>query len=91
MNIWAYARVDTVRDELIDLLKRAGVNWLAFGIEAANAKVRDDVQKGFDQDDIFTALERVRKAGIYVIGNYIFGLPEDDRETMQQTLDLAST
>ena len=29
-------------------------------------------------------------AGINVIGNYIFGLPEDDQATMQQTLDLAS-
>src|SRR5205823_2743163 len=29
-------------------------------------------------------------AGINVIGNYIFGLPEDDRETMQATLDLAT-
>ena len=31
----------------------------------------------------------VRAAGINVIGNYIFGLPEDDLDTMQATLDLA--
>jgi anaerobic magnesium-protoporphyrin IX monomethyl ester cyclase len=31
----------------------------------------------------------VRAAGINVIGNYIFGLPEDDAETMRATLDLA--
>src|SRR5262249_17354398 len=66
-----------------------GFTWLAFGIEAANPRVRDDVQKGFDQDDIFRTIEQVRAAGIRVIGNYIFGLPEDDLETMQQTLDLA--
>ncbi len=89
LNIWAYARVDTVRDEMVDKLKKAGFNWLAFGIEAANAKVRDDVQKGFGEELIFQTLEKVRKAGIYVIGNYIFGLPEDDHKTMQQTLDLA--
>ncbi len=34
-------------------------------------------------------IERVRNAGINVIGNYIFGLPEDDLDTMQATLDLA--
>lgn len=89
LNIWAYARVDTVRDEMVDKLKQAGINWLAFGIEAANAKVRDEVQKGFDQDDIYRTLKRVEKAGLYVIGNYIFGLPEDDHQTMQQTLDMA--
>jgi len=89
LNIWAYARVDTVREEMVDTLKRAGFNWLAFGIEAANARVRDDVQKGFGQEDIFRTINRVRQAGINVIGNYIFGLPEDDLATMQETLDLA--
>lgn len=89
LNIWAYARVDTVRDGMIEKLKAAGVNWLAFGIEAANARVRDDVQKGFDQDDIFHTIEKVRAAGINVIGNYIFGLPEDDHSSMRETLALA--
>jgi radical SAM superfamily enzyme YgiQ (UPF0313 family) len=89
LNIWAYARVDTVRDGMLDKLKRAGFNWLAFGIEAASERVRDDVQKGFGQDLVYKTIQAVRDAGINVIGNYIFGLPEDDLETMQATLDLA--
>lgn len=89
LNIWAYARVDTVREGMVEKLKAAGVRWLAFGIEAANERVRDDVQKGFDQELIFKTIEKVQQAGIHVIGNYIFGLPEDDRTTMQQTLDMA--
>ena len=89
LNIWAYARVDTVKDGMLDKLKRAGVNWLAFGIEAASERVRDGVDKGFGQEEIFRTLEKVRAAGINVIGNYIFGLPEDDLPTMQATLDLA--
>jgi radical SAM superfamily enzyme YgiQ (UPF0313 family) len=31
----------------------------------------------------------IKDAGIQVIGNYIFGLPDDDLASMQQTLDLA--
>jgi radical SAM superfamily enzyme YgiQ (UPF0313 family) len=89
LNIWAYARVDTVRDGMLDKLKQAGFNWLAFGIEAADARVRDQVQKGFDQADIARTIDKVRAAGIYVIGNYIFGLPEDDLKTMQATLDMS--
>ena len=88
-NFWAYARVDTVKEGMIEKLKAAGFNWLAFGIEAASERVRAHVQKGFDQDDIGRTIERVRAAGIRVIGNCIFGLPEDDHETMQETLDLA--
>jgi anaerobic magnesium-protoporphyrin IX monomethyl ester cyclase len=89
LNIWAYARVDTVRAGMIDKLKRAGFNWLAFGIEAGSERVRNDVQKGFDQDDVYETIEAVRAVGINVIANFIFGLPEDDLETMQATLDMA--
>ncbi len=89
LNIWAYSRVDTVRDGMLDRLKRAGVNWLAFGIEAASERVRQDVQKGFNQQDVYRVISTVRQAGIRVIGNYIFGLPEDDQQTMQATLEMA--
>jgi len=89
LNIWAYARVDTVRDEMLDKLKRAGFNWLAFGIEAANEGVLTDVDKRYRVDQVYETVEKVKSAGIHIIGNYIFGLPEDTPETMQQTLDLA--
>jgi len=89
LNIWAYARVDTTKEKIIDKLKKAGINWLAFGIEAANERVRDDVEKGFSQDDIFSAIRRVQEDGINIGTNYIFGFPEDTLESMQQTLDLA--
>jgi radical SAM superfamily enzyme YgiQ (UPF0313 family) len=89
LNIWAYARVDTVQDGMLDKLKRAGINWLAFGIEAASEQVRENVDKAFGQDEIFRTIEKVRAAGIHVIANYIFGLPEDNLESMQATLDLA--
>jgi anaerobic magnesium-protoporphyrin IX monomethyl ester cyclase len=74
---------------MLDKLLKAGIHWLAFGVEAANERVRGDVQKGFDQDDIAATISKVRQAGIYVIANYIFGLPEDDLQTMQETLDLS--
>lgn len=91
VNIWAYARVDSVRDDVtIAKLKQAGVNWVCFGIESASDRVRDDARKGFTQDHLFKVVERVRKAGIYIIANYMFGLPEDDLQTMQQTLDVAT-
>jgi radical SAM superfamily enzyme YgiQ (UPF0313 family) len=89
LNIWAYARVDTIRDDMLEKLKRAGFHWLALGIEAADRSVRKDVEKDFPAEKVFSSLERIHAAGINVIGNYIFGLPEDTAETMRATLDLA--
>jgi len=89
LNIWAYARVDTVKDNMLDKLKRAGFNWLALGIEAADDRVLTDVDKRYEVHQVYDTVRRIKDAGINIIGNYIFGLPEDTRETMQRTLDLA--
>lgn len=90
LNIWAYARVDTVRDEFLDKLSRAGFRWLALGIESGSKHVRDGVEKGrFGSTDIIKTVRKIQDAGINVIGNYIFGLPDDTHESMQETLDLA--
>lgn len=89
VNIWAYARVDTVKDEFLDKLKTAGFNWLCLGIESASDYVRDGADKSYGDDDIIDVVRRIQSAGINVLGNYIFGLPDDTPASMQATLDLA--
>jgi anaerobic magnesium-protoporphyrin IX monomethyl ester cyclase len=89
LNIWAYARVDTVRDDMLDKLKRAGFNWLALGIEAADERVLTDANKRYKVSEVYETVRRIRDAGINTIGNFIFGLPEDTAATMQRTLELA--
>lgn len=89
LNIWAYTRIDTIKDGMLDKLKAAGFNWLAVGIEAGADRVRTDVDKAFSQEKVYSVIRDIQAAGINVIGNYIFGLPEDDHSTMKATLDLA--
>jgi len=89
-NMWAYSRIDTVREDALELFKRAGVNWLALGVEAGNQLVRQEVSKGsFKEINIRDVCKTISNANINIISNYIFGFPEDTRETMQETLDLA--
>src|SRR5262245_15793179 len=90
LNIWAYSRVDTIKAGMLDKLRAAGFTWLALGIEAGAERVRAGVDKRFDQDQVFEVIQQIRAAGINVIGNYIFGLPEDDADSMEATLDLAT-
>lgn len=89
-NMWAYSRVDTVRKDALDLFKRAGVNWLALGVEAGNQMVRQEVSKGsFQEVNIREVSQTIGDAGINIISNFVFGFPDDTLETMQETLDLA--
>ena len=92
LNIWAYARVDTCNDaNLLYKMRKAGFRWLALGIESAAGNVRAGVDKDYKGGDeqIVQCVERIKAAGIHVLGNYIFGLPEDDSRSMDATLDLA--
>ena len=89
-NIWAYARVDTVKPKNLEIMKKAGINWLALGIESKSKFVRNGVAKGqFKEEKIPQIVKAIQDAGINVIGNYIFGLPDETMESMQETLDLA--
>ena len=89
LNIWAYARVDTVKEGHLPLLRRAGIRWLALGIESGSAHVRDGADKAFSDEDIVSTVLAIQAAGINVIGNFIYGLKDDTAESMQATLDLA--
>lgn len=90
LNMWAYARVETVKDlSLAKKMRKAGVRWLAYGIEAGDPTVRKGVSKASTDNAIDRAIEVTKAAGINIVGNFIFGLPEDTQETMQRTLDMA--
>ncbi len=89
-RMWAYSRIDTVQTKYLDLFKRAGIGWLALGVEAANQDIRLEISKGsFKNVNIREIVKNVRASDINIISNYIFGFPDDTLDTMQQTLDLA--
>ena len=89
-NLWAYARVESVRSlDLLKKMRKAGIRWICYGIEAAHERVRAAVDKPSNPEVIARALEWTKEAGIWILGNFIFGLPEDDMESMQMSLDMA--
>jgi radical SAM superfamily enzyme YgiQ (UPF0313 family) len=89
-NIWAYARIDTVKEEYLEILKKAGVNWLGLGIESGNRDIRLEVTKGkFQETNIYDITKKIRDHGICVGANYMFGLPGDTLESMEATLGLS--
>lgn len=89
LNIWAYARVDTINFKNLPKMKKAGINWLGLGIESANLSVRSGANKQIKKNDIVAIARAIQSAGINVGANYIFGLPDDNLETMQETLNMA--
>ena len=91
LNFWAYARIDTLEDnQMLKKMLQAGIRWLGLGIESSSKHVRSGVIKGrFDNYNIEEIVKKVRDMGFYVGANYIFGLPDDDLDSMKETLDLS--
>jgi radical SAM superfamily enzyme YgiQ (UPF0313 family) len=90
LNMWAYSRIDTCREDYLKRFKAVGINWLALGIEAANRNIRQEITKGAFKDvDINEVVKLIQSYGINVVGNYIFGFPNEKLEDLQKTLDLA--
>ncbi len=91
LNMWCYARVDTLGDDaLMGTMRAAGIRWVGVGIESMSEHVRDGVGKNdFTAMDIFEVCQRLRKHGIHLAANFMFGLPDDTQESVEQTLDMA--
>ena len=90
LNFWAYAHVSSIRSpDMLRKLRRAGVRWLAYGFESANARVRGSVNKKTSEDVTYRVIGWTRDADISIVGNFIFGLPEDDLASMQESFDMA--
>ena len=90
ISMWAYARVDTVDARLLEKMYAAGIRWISYGFESGSKKVRGVVQKDqYSTDKMKEIVAMTHHAGISIVANFMFGLPEDDRETMEETLLLA--
>jgi len=88
LNMWAYARVNTVSEKMLSKMKQAGINWVAYGFESGNQRVISDVTKGYKTEQVEKVVDMTYSQGIHICANFIFGLPEDDFDSMNETLKL---
>jgi anaerobic magnesium-protoporphyrin IX monomethyl ester cyclase len=75
--------------ELLELMKRAGCKRVGFGVESGNQRVLDSIKKQQTIDEVRRAFANARAAGLETMGFFIFGLPGETEETMEDTIRLA--
>jgi anaerobic magnesium-protoporphyrin IX monomethyl ester cyclase len=82
-------RADHTDAELFELMKLAGCKRVGFGVESGNQVVLDSIKKRQTLDDVRRAFKDARAAGLQTMGFFIFGLPADTEETMEDTIRFA--
>jgi anaerobic magnesium-protoporphyrin IX monomethyl ester cyclase len=85
----AFARVDTVSSELLEVMKAAGCTMLCFGIESGNQEILNTIKKKITLEKIKNAVRLCNDAGVIPMASYIMGLPGETPETVRETLDFA--
>lgn len=85
----AEARVDTVEAKMLKIMKQAGCSVLAYGVESANQKTLDFLEKRTTVSQTKKALRLTRKAGIKNLGYFILGVPGETYAQAQKTIKLS--
>ena len=84
---WAcLSRVDTLDEEMLAWMKRAGCVRILVGVESYSRKVLDYLNKPGDPQEFNARLGLIRKAGIESVGFILVGAPVETEQDFQETL-----
>jgi len=76
-----------MNSELLMKMKKAGCDWLYYGVESGSDKVLREMNKNCNISKSFKVLKETHKAGIKVQINIMFGFPTETREDFNRTLE----
>ena len=85
------SRVDTLSEELLEMMKDAGCITILMGVESADQQMLDKMNKNITVRKTMNAFKLARKVGIRTIASCVIGMPEDTRESMKKTIDFVSS
>ena len=85
----AMCRADLMNEQVLTELKEAGLYSVKYGVESASQEVIDDIGKKLDLEKVYRMVELTKSLGIKVHLTFTFGLPNDTRETINDTIELA--
>ena len=81
----AFARVDTVNQEIFDLMAEAGCDSVSFGVETGNPEMLKRIRKGIKLEQVEAAVKMCQKAGMIAHESFIIGLPGETKDTLEET------
>ena len=79
-GFWCYTRVDTYNKEIASVLRGAGFNSLAFGVEHFHPEVLKTMGKNITEEQIRKALENAKELNQLTRVYFITGHPGDNTE-----------
>ncbi len=82
-------RTDLINEELLTMMKKAGVLLLMLGFEAGNNRILGISHKGVQVAQAKKTMSVIKKLKIRTLGLFILGLPGETKDTCLETIRLA--
>jgi radical SAM superfamily enzyme YgiQ (UPF0313 family) len=82
-----FARIDTVKPEILKLMKKAGCHQIMYGFETTDENVLKAVNKRVETSQYADVVAWTRNAKIDIRGAFMLGSPEETEDGMRATIE----
>lgn len=82
-------RADTADDEMAELMYQSGCRLVSIGVESGSQFILDKIGKKVTIDQIRDTVKIFKRAGIKTYNYFVIGLPWDDEDSIEQTINFA--
>jgi len=83
------SRVDTVDREVLTAMKEAGCHYILFGVESGSPRMLEIMKKRISLERVRQAFKDCRELGIRTQAFFLFGVPGETQETVEETIEFA--
>ncbi|MCG8482844.1 MAG: B12-binding domain-containing radical SAM protein [Clostridia bacterium] len=82
------ARADTLDEEIISFMGRAGCKKILLGIETGSQRMQKVINKNLDMSQVKKTIGLIQKHNIEIQINFIYGLPTEEEVDLLKSLNL---
>ena len=83
------AHINTIDEEVLDALQRAGCVRVHYGVESGNQEIIKVIRKGINLEKTKRVFQMTHDRGIATLAYFMLGNPTETREQMEETLEFA--
>ena len=83
------SRTDTIDRPLMEMMRAAGCESIFFGVETGSYEMQKIMGKRLKIDRVHETFSNLQAVGIEATASFIIGFPEETRDMLEQTLQLA--
>ncbi len=85
----ANTRADTADEEMAEMMYKAGCRLVSIGVESGSQEILNNIGKRITLDDVRMTVKIFKKLGIKIYNYFVIGLPWENEETVEETIDFA--